>query len=523
MDEEDLREQEDAQQVSTNAGFAGFGTADDGGVRDALDDLFRPAEDTVGEQLLNRMGWKKGQGIGPRIKRKVDPTNDASEIREFPPEDSRMVEYSQKNDTKGLGFGEADVLVKLVPHQAAKVSQLKVEEADSRPGLSFMSRPKTTFKQPVRSGIGVGSLNDSGSDDEDPYEMGPKMSYNRVLGGDKKAKPAKPATSNGNPLLKAKPIFISKSKQLPSVLSTLRKCHDGKLPLTGFVLADELDSFTSLNLSDEKYKPPQVPKEWQPSHLTRLSGLSNHGSSTQQQPQSRLQNTAESRGRALGEAPLPTKSVFDYISPAARDRLVSVTGNVNLPAALNEPLPLSTSTSPSTSAQPTPPYPLLDPHTAMVALARLKKDKSPPYADDLPKQTRYKDFLRWSSDPLPAAQRVRPLRAPAHERSDHEHLAELDEFVAAAELFKPAVGFLASKFTSASSNLQEGDAVGDEEAEAGDKTPVRTPGTKARDPAEEAARMAMFGIATRSTRSWQPTRLVCKRFGVDMPVSWNED
>lgn len=49
------------------------------------------------------------------------------------------------------------------------------------------------------------------------------------------------------------------------------------------------------------------------------------------------------------------------------------------------------------------------------------------------------------------------------------------------------------------------------------------PREKLKDPAEEAARMGMFGVATRSVVSWQPTRLVCKRFAVEIPVSWNED
>ena len=40
-------------------------------------------------------------------------------------------------------------------------------------------------------GIGIGILNDTGSDDEDPYEIGPRISYNRVIGGEKKKKKRK--------------------------------------------------------------------------------------------------------------------------------------------------------------------------------------------------------------------------------------------------------------------------------------------------------------------------------------------
>ena len=38
------------------------------------------------------------------------------------------------------------------------------------------------------------------------------------------------------------------------------------------------------------------------------------------------------------------------------------------------------------------------------------------------------------------------------------------------------------------------------------------------DPAEEAAKMGMFGNMTRSVRDFYPTRLLCKRFNVKPPV-----
>ena len=31
---------------------------------------------TIGAQLLHKMGWKEGQGIGPRVPKKVDNDND---------------------------------------------------------------------------------------------------------------------------------------------------------------------------------------------------------------------------------------------------------------------------------------------------------------------------------------------------------------------------------------------------------------------------------------------------------------
>lgn len=532
MDEEDVAEQEETRQISTADGFAGFGTADDPRARDVLDDLFKPTQDTMGEKLLNKMGWKKGQGVGPRIQRRVGPKDEQSTLRDFPPDDSPMLVFAQKHDMRGLGFGSEDaVLAARAAGSQPKptITQQDSEDDDSRPGLSFMARPKNKAMQPTRSGIGIGSLNDTGSDDEDPYEIGPKVSYNRVMGGDrKKEKKSKATSTNANPLLKTKPVFISRARQLPSVLTSLRKCHDGKLPLAGFVLADELDSFGAMSLSDDKYKPPEVPEAWQPSTLaqepaaTHAPPFTTSGAPAQQ--------TADSRRVALGEQSLPGKSVFDFLSPVARDRLANATGKQDFPPALNErpnPNPNPTNSSSDPVQPPGIAIPFLDPTTASTAMTRLRKDKTPPYADDLAKQGRYKDFLRYSSDPQPPAHRVPPLRAPQHKFSTDAHLSELAEFAATAELFKPATGFLASRFTSAASTAiqpptrtEEGaDGVVEPETEG----LLTRPREKLKDPAEEAARMGMFGVATRSVVSWQPTRLVCKRFAVEIPVSWNED
>ena len=37
----------------------------------ALDELIRPAKNTVGVRMMRRMGWREGTGVGPRIKRRL--------------------------------------------------------------------------------------------------------------------------------------------------------------------------------------------------------------------------------------------------------------------------------------------------------------------------------------------------------------------------------------------------------------------------------------------------------------------
>ncbi len=36
-----------------------------------LDDLIKPARNTIGVKMLRKMGWREGTGIGPKIKRKL--------------------------------------------------------------------------------------------------------------------------------------------------------------------------------------------------------------------------------------------------------------------------------------------------------------------------------------------------------------------------------------------------------------------------------------------------------------------
>lgn len=36
-----------------------------------LDDLVKPVQNTIGVRMLRKMGWRQGQGIGPKIKRKL--------------------------------------------------------------------------------------------------------------------------------------------------------------------------------------------------------------------------------------------------------------------------------------------------------------------------------------------------------------------------------------------------------------------------------------------------------------------
>ena len=50
-----------------------------------LDQLIRPAKETIGVKLLKEMGWKPGQGVGPKLTRKHKKRVESSTKRLFGP------------------------------------------------------------------------------------------------------------------------------------------------------------------------------------------------------------------------------------------------------------------------------------------------------------------------------------------------------------------------------------------------------------------------------------------------------
>ncbi|KAK0659916.1 Uncharacterized protein DIS24_g3598 [Lasiodiplodia hormozganensis] len=437
MDEEDLADQAEAQKLQTSGAFSALGsTGDDVVRRDALMDMVKTAGETMGSKLLQKMGWKPGQGVGPKVRRKarLDPDDEGDadqQMHLFAPENSRMITFVRKNDHKGLGYeGEARL-------SGATKSANDSNGDEYSDDLLGASR-KPNVKKPVkRGGFGVGVLNDNGSDEEDPYEIGPKISYNRTIGGDKKPKKKKdalkPASSSANPLVGAKPVFISK-KAMSKKAEGFRKCHDGRLPLEGFILATQ-----ALTLSDGANGKTNLP---------------------------------EARGETAPEGFRKTeadrqKQLWSFVPP-------------------------------------------LEKEIAEGALSRGIGGWMP-YSEDEKKRARYRGFLE-----LRAGLRdILPERAPG--ASTDDWVRELQEFAHAARVFRPMTGMMASRFTSASKPpaSSSGESTPD--------TPLSKPAPKPADPAEEAARLGMYGPMTRQILQFFPTRLVCKRFNVKPPDNVQPD
>jgi len=502
MDEEDLAEQAESQKLEMQNTFAGLGSAEAaGGQRGMFADLFRMTGETMGVKLLQRMGWRQGQGVGPKIKRRANGDQKA-ELHAFAPENSRMISFNRKTDRKGLGFvGEGKLESKGTGTAADE------DENDERDARMLQNNRNKLFnkpKKPKKTSIGVGALNDTGSDDEDPYAMGPQISYNRIIGGDKKKKKGGLTASNAAPVA-PKPVFNPKKlAQRTGMSAGFRKCHDGRLPLDGFVL-----SFAPLSVTEEnKHPPPTVPEGWVSSKesVTGAESKAAYQSAADAAKASTLD--PKSRAALLGEQQLPGKSVFDFLSPAVRDRLATASGKSNLPPALGEGAPAGFEASESEKRRTLwDLVPDLDKQTATAALQRGVSGWMP-YAEDEAKRSRYRYFLELRA----GVQSSLPERPKTF--SIDEWAKELREFAHAAEVFKPISGLMASRFTSSSSAPKlASDA----------PEPSLAAPQKEDDPAEKAAKMGMYGPMTRSRQPFSPTRLLCKRFNVRPPASVRVD
>lgn len=498
MDAEDLADAAEHERVQTAASFAGLGSTEaELAQHGAFLDLFKTEGETMGVKLLRKMGWREGQGVGPRVKRAARLGDDIASTADgeqhlFAPENTKMISFVRKNDHKGLGYSGS---AKLAPEVSIPAADKSEDENVSFGTAQALSKLKKK-KKPIRGGIGIGVLNDTGSDDEDPYEIGPRISYNKTIGGEKKKKNV---VSNGA----IKPAFISKKAREARALLGLKKCQDGRLPLDGFILSSSSDANTAQEMAAEKYKPPDVPEGWKPSKIPASDPGSNGYVSTADAARA---STMDPKARAalLGETPLPGKSVFDFLSASARDRIATVSGKNNLPAGLGE-VPKGYALTPEEKHKELlGQIPKLEVDTAAAALARGAGGWMP-YAEDQDKQSRYRNYLEIQAgirDGIPA-------RPPNMLKIGW--LKELQEFKNCAQIFKPISGMMATRFTSSTSSPSTNSPL------------LSKPEPKPEDPAEAAAKIGMFGRMTRSQGDFFPTKLVCKRFGVPHPLNVQPD
>ncbi|RVE74927.1 hypothetical protein OJAV_G00027120 [Oryzias javanicus] len=172
-----------------------------------LEEIITPARSSIGVELLRRMGWREGQGVGPRVKRKArrpqtddrarvygcapppaGSEEDEEEEEEFAPEnvtyapkDVTPMDFTPKSGLQGLGYRGLDPGLALQGSGAAQHIELFDPQGGARSRLFGDSQGRLRRGGVAGQGFGVGALED---DDEDIYHRDSMSRYDTVLEGE---------------------------------------------------------------------------------------------------------------------------------------------------------------------------------------------------------------------------------------------------------------------------------------------------------------------------------------------------
>uniref|UniRef100_A0A8C7K9Q1 G patch domain containing 1 n=1 Tax=Oncorhynchus kisutch TaxID=8019 RepID=A0A8C7K9Q1_ONCKI len=514
MDEEDLGDHGIApRQITTTADFAS-GRKDV--IRDkaraitslsapipgdtVLEDLVAPARSSMGVELLRKMGWKDGQGVGPRVKRRLckqradsatrafgsaSPPNGSSESQDeedgefvpenvtFAPKDVTPIDFTPKVDLHGLGYRGLNPLAALRGGPGTGHINLFTMDSDRTNSLFGEDRKGQRRRGGVAGqGFGVGAMED---DDEDIYHRDIMSNYDTVLGGEE--------PGNGLYGWTAPQQYNRKKKDHSKDAAYL-----GKI-LEGFTLASDKLETKTVGI----FPPPNLPRDFRPVHYFRpvvdLSSVSpmvaqalqtSRGHMAQEEPSKggRHQLDSAQRRELLGEATLQGADCSLYSSETCRHNKMFAPH-----AEQQQQEALSVWSGPTAQAQTGQTFKPFErtPH---------KQARYDLYIDQLKQGDR--DALELSLDPT---------------MTEWERGRERDEFVRAALLYKPSSSSLSCRFTRGKQ---------DDGVEA-DTVEVTRDQENDVDDKQAAVKMKMFGKLTRDTFEWHPDNLLCKRFNVPDP------
>nr|XP_002762035.1 G patch domain-containing protein 1 isoform X1 [Callithrix jacchus] len=485
-----------------------------------LDDLITPAKLSIGFELLRKMGWKEGQGVGPRVKRrprrqKPDPgvkiygcalppgSLEGSEGEDddylpdnvtFAPKDVTPVDFTPKDNVHGLAYKGLD------PHQAlfgtsGEHFNLFSGGSERAGHLGEMGLNKGRKLGISGQAFGVGALEE---EDDDIYATETLSKYDTVLKDEEPGDGLYGWTA---------PRQYKNQKESEKDLRYVGKILDG------FSLA-------SKPLSSKKiYPPPELPRDYRPVHHFRpmvaataenshlLQVLSESTGKAMPDPgtHSKHQLNASKRAELLGEMPVQgsATSVLEFLSQKDKERIKEMKQASDLKAAQLKARSLAQNAQ-SSRAQPSPAAAAghCSWHMALGGrMATLKASNFKPFAKDPEKQKRYEEFLVH----MKQGQKDALERCLDPSMTEWERGRERDEFARAALLYRSSHSTLSSRFTHAK--------------EEDDSDQVEVPRDQENDVADKqsAVKMKMFGKLTRDTFEWHPDKLLCKRFNVPDP------
>ncbi|XP_067012544.2 G patch domain-containing protein 1 homolog [Anabrus simplex] len=359
----------------------------------ALEDLLEPVRETVGIRLLRRMGWRPGQGVGPRVskaekkrsKRLQKKTagrvygcelpsdlpasdSDCSDEEEmlknitFAPDDCEQVMYKLKDDVFGIGYTGLDKRPILSRHiNLFEPSSLVMKEKQKKISISGQA-------------FGVGALED---EDEDIYAREDMTQYDFSL--------EEPSSSH-----KQRPTSqFSQDKTFGDVLE-------------GFVHRCTISS------NKRHFPPPELPPGFQPFHDVHQNRFE---PDTRKKIVKQQVLTAEHRTAILSEqfaAPTPQGSNKAKEKHPLTDEALKITENL-LPVMSEE-------------------------------TGRFK-----PFTSDPAKQKRYEQYTAL----VRIGQKEKLASLQPLDMTEWEKERERAEFEQAVKLFTPLTGPMSDRFVSA--------------------------------------------------------------------------
>ncbi|NXN49160.1 GPTC1 protein, partial [Rynchops niger] len=484
----------------------------------AFDDLIGPSKITVGVELLRKMGWKEGQGIGPRVKRKPcrqkpDPAvkvygcalppglSEGSEDEEdeyqpenvtFAPKDVMPVDLTPKENVHGLGYKGLDPSQALFGVSGREhLNLFAAGSEDTSNLLGDLKHSKGRKLGITGQAFGVGALEE---EDDDIYATETLSKYDTVL------KDEEPG--DGLYGWTAPKQYKSKKRSEREVK------YIGKI-LDGFSLASKPSTPSKV------YPPPDLPRNYRPVHYFRpVIAAGNENCCLQKAleestgklesdaaRQSRHALNASQRRERLGEAALkgPSLSVLEYLSEKDRERLKEVkeASEQQMKAKM---LPHQSRNS---RFQPAPPDDASHKWQMLLGgqLANAGSSDFKPFARNPEKQKRYESFVK----SLKQGEKDTLEHYLDPSMTEWERGREQEEFFRAAMFYKSSNSTLSSRFTRAKfeDDVDKVEVPRDQENDTDDK--------------ETAVKMKMFGKLTRDKFEWHPEKLLCKRFNVPDP------
>ncbi|XP_071612856.1 G patch domain-containing protein 1 isoform X2 [Heliangelus exortis] len=484
----------------------------------AFDDLIGPSKITIGVELLRKMGWKEGQGIGPRVKRKPrrqkpDPTvkvygcalppglSEGSEDEEdeyqpenvtFAPKDVMPVDLTPKENFHGLGYKGLDPSQALFGASGREHLNLFTGASEDSSNLLGDLRHSKGRKLGITGqAFGVGALEE---EDDDIYATETLSKYDTVL------KDEEPG--DGLYGWTAPKQYKSKKRSEKEVK------YIGKI-LDGFSLASKSST------PSKTYPPPDLPRNYRPVHYFRPVVPAGNESSHLQKAleestgklegdvtqQSRHALNASQRRERLGEAGLkgPAPSVLEYLSEKDRERLKEVkqASEQQMKARMLPQESRNSRFQPASHDDASQKWQML----LGGQLANAGSSDFKPFAKNPEKQRRYESFVK----SLKQGEKDTLERYLDPNMTEWERGREQEEFFRAAMFYKSSNSTLSSRFTRAKyeDDVDKVEVPRDQENDIDDK--------------ETAVKMKMFGKLTRDNFEWHPEKLLCKRFNVPDP------